>query len=304
VFVSGSQPATYAGALVVAGIIAVLAWRMQRGAVPWWWLGLTSLATAAILAVVLPTVSPAGLGGLESWIIESTALPALTLAWLQSIRVTVLMLIPNAVVIALVADHDGLPGSVLPHLLFIQPLNALFVGVIAHVCRRAGRVVDNASMTHGNVARAAAAREVLGARHQAVVAALGAGARGQLLGADVGRLARAVRDCLYLPGPAHARLRDALDDLRRRGAQVETTIRHEPEESDALAGVLRSLDGTTTQRVTLSTSAGHATIVVVPGIIGLRAAPLRATVSRLGWELIEDADATVIWASRDPALTP
>ncbi|HWU21496.1 MAG TPA: hypothetical protein VN088_08225, partial [Nocardioides sp.] len=131
-----------------------------------------------------------------------------------------------------------------------------------------------------------------------------AGARGQALGPEVGRLAHAVRDCLYLPGPVHARLRDALDDLRRRGAATETSIREEPFASDALAGVLRALDGTTAQRVTLSTSAGRASIVVVPGIVGPRAAPLRASVSRLGWDLVEDADATVINATAGRTVTP
>ncbi|WP_460787944.1 sensor histidine kinase [Nocardioides maradonensis] len=298
------QPATYAGFVGAAGLVAVLLLRMRSGQVPWWGIALTSLATAGILALVLPTVSPAGLGGLESWIIESTALPALAAVWQQSLRVTLLMLVPNAVVIASAAHRDHLPVSVLPHLLLVQPLNAVFVGVIALVCRRAGRVVDDAALLDVAAARAAATRQVLGARYEAVVAALLAGARGQALGPEVGRLAHAVRDCLYLPGPAHARLRDALDDLRRRGAAVETTIREEPFASDALAGVLRALDGTTAQRVTLSTSAGRASVVVVPGIVGPRAAPLRASVSRLGWGLVEDDDATVINATVGPPLTP
>ena len=297
------QPATYVGFAVAAGLVAALLLRMRRGPVPWWGVALTALATADVLAVVLPTVSPAGLGGLESWIIESTALPALAAAWQQSLRVTLLMLVPNAVVIASVAERDHLPASVLPHLLLVQPLNAVFVGVIALICRRAGRVVDEAASLDVAAARAAATRQVLGARHEAVVAALLAGARGQALGPEVGRLAHAVRDCLYLPGPAHARLRDALDDLRRRGASVETTIREEPFASDALAGVLRALDGTAAQRVTLSTSAGRASVVVVPGIVGPRAAPLRASVSRLGWGLVEDDDATVINATAT-RLTP
>lgn len=298
------QPPTYAGFAVVVGLVAALLLRMRRAPVRWWWLVLTSLATAAILATVLPTVPPDGLGGLDAWIIGSTALPALALAWQQSIRVTLLMLVPNALVIVEVAHRDGLPDTALPHLLLVQPLYAVAVGAMALVCRRAGRVVDEAAEAEGAEARAAAARRVLGARHQAVIAALLAGARGQALSPDVGRLAHAVRDCLYLPGPAHARLRDALDDLRRRGAQVETTIREEPRASDALAGVLRALDGTTAQRVTLSAAAGQTTIVVVPGITGPRAAPLRASVSRLGWELDEHDDATVINVTAGRTVTP
>lgn len=301
---SRPQPATYAGFAGAAGLVALLLVRMRRGPVPWWGIALTSMATAGILAAVLPTVSPGGLGGLESWIIESTALPALAAAWQQSLRVTLLMLVPNAVVIGSIAQRDHLSTSVLPHLLLVQPLDAVVVGVVALVCRRAGRVVDDAATLDVAVARAAATRQVLGARYEAVVAALLAGARGQALGPEVGRLAHAVRDCLYLPGPAHARLRDALDDLRRRGASVETTIREEPFASDALAGVLRALDGTTAQRVTLSTAGGRASVVVVPGIVGPRAAPLRASVSRLGWGLVEDHDATVINATANPRLTP
>lgn len=289
------QPATYAGAVVVAGMLALLAVRMRRGpigpAVP----ALVSLATAVILALVLPTVSVDGLGGLESWIIEFTALPAVLLAWVQPIQVTALMLVPNAAVITTVALHDDVRATALPHLLFVQPLNALFVAVIAYVCRRAGRVVAEA--TAGETDRSAATMRLLGGLQHAVVAALTAGASGEAPAADVSRLARSVRDCLYLPGPAHERLRAALDGLRGRGTRVETAFGEQLPASEELARVVEVLADGAAEQVTISTADGVVTLVVVPGVDEATMRALRAVTVGDGWSLSEDADATVITAA-------
>ncbi|MBM7517031.1 sensor histidine kinase [Nocardioides nitrophenolicus] len=285
------QPATWAGAAAVSVLVVLLARRIDRGPVSVGPLVLGALVPAAVLATVLPTVSVDGLGGLESWIVEFTALPAMVLAWTSSLRVVALLLVPNAVVIACVALQAGLPAADLPHLLFVQPLNTFFVAVIIGVCRRAGLVLAGIGATP-DCDRAGATRGLLGPLLPEVERTL---AKPTCIETAAGAavLAHAVRDCLYLPGPAHLALREELHQLRRTGTHVVVNL-HDPLAASAtLASAVAVLRAVAPGRVTLSGTGTRASLVVVPAVSAAAADAVTAALPRT-WVATFDPDATLL----------
>lgn len=285
------QPATWAGAAVIVVLLAGLARRMDRGAVSAGTLVVGGLVPAAVLGVVLPTVSVSGLGGLESWIVEFTALPAMALAWTASLRVVALLLVPNGVAITVVALHSGVPAADLPHLLFVQPLNTFFVAVIIGVCRRAGLVLAGLDASTG-CDRGSAARRLLGPLLPEVERTLAKPACTETA-ADAAVLAHAVRDCLYLPGPAHLALREELHQLRRAGSQVVVTLHEHLSASATLASAVAVLRAVAPVRVTLSGTALQASLVVVPAVPAAASDAITAALPR-AWVATFDPDASVL----------
>lgn len=295
-----AQPWSYGGAAVVAAGVVVLTHLISRGPLHPAALLLVGGVPAVVLLVALPSVSAEGLGGAESWLIEFSALPVLATAWVISVRMVLLLLVPNTVVITLVALDLGTPASDLPHLLFVQPLNALFVAVIVAVCRRAGRVLTEPT-TSQSTAWARAVRVALGPTLRPVVAALrSVGDDTAAPGPGPGLLAQAVRDCLYLPGPEHEALRAELDALRRTGARVDTILPEPPPATRTLAAALGAVRRTGPGHVTVSGNADEATVVIVPG-------PPPAIVERLprqlpvAWQVEADPEACVLTGPPDLA---
>lgn len=294
------QPWSYAGAAVIAAAVLLLTRAISRGPLHPAALLLVGGVPAVVLLVALPSVSTAGFGGAESWLIEFSALPALATAWVISVRMVLLLLVPNAVVITFVALDLGVPAVDLPHVLFVQPLNALFVAVIVAVCRRAGRVLTEPAASPSS-AWARAVRVALGPTLRPVVAALrSVGDDTAAPSPEPGLLAQAVRDCLYLPGPEHEALRAELDALRRTGAQVDTILPAPPPATRTLAAALGAVRRIGARHVTVSSNADEATVVIVPG-------PLPAVVERLprqlpvAWQVAADPEACVITGPPDLA---
>ncbi|WP_157514789.1 ATP-binding protein [Nocardioides sp. J54] len=259
------QPWSYGGAAVIAATTLLLTQAISRGPLHPLVLLAVAALPAGVLAVVLPTVSPEGIGGAESWMIEFSALPVLAAAWVVSVRTVVALLVPNGVVVALLATEAGVPLADLPHLLFVQPLSALFVAVIVAVCRRAGRVLTQPAASE-SVAWAKAVRVALGPTLRPVVQALRSVADGTAEpGPGPALLAQAVRDCLYLPGPEHEAMRAELDALRRTGAQVDTIMPEPPPATRTLATALGTVRRFGPDHVTVSGTGDEAMVVVMPG---------------------------------------
>lgn len=295
-----TQPWSYGGAAVVAAGVLLLTHLISRGPLHPAVLLLVAGVPAVVLLVALPSVSAGGLGGAESWLIEFSALPALATAWVTSVRMVLLLLIPNGVVITLVALDAGTPAADLPHLLFVQPLGALFVAVIVAVCRRAGRVLTEPA-TSQSTAWARAVRVALGPTLRPAVEALRSVADDTAApDPGPGLLAQAVRDCLYLPGPEHEALRAELDALRRTGAQVDTILPAPPPATRTLAAALGAVRRIGPGHVTVSGNADEATVVIVPG-------PPPAVVERLprqlpvAWQVDADPEACVLTGPPDLA---
>lgn len=285
------QPATWAGAVVVAVLAAGLARRIDRGPVSAATLVVGGMVPAAVLTLVLPTVPAGGLGGLESWIVEFTALPAMVLAWTASLRVVALLLVPNGIAITVVALQAGVAAPDLPHLLFVQPLNTFFVAVIIGVCRRAGLVLAGIS-TSPVRDRGDAARSLLGPLLPEVERTL---ARPTCTETAAGAavLAHSVRDCLYLPGPTHLALREELHQLRRTGTHVVVTLHQDLATSATLASAVAVLRALAPGRVTLSGTALQTSLVVVPAVPVAAADALTAALPRT-WVATFDPDATLL----------
>ncbi len=295
-----AQPWSYGGAAVIAAIVLAVTGAIGRGPLHPAALLLVSGLPAVVLLVALPSVSAEGIGGAESWLIEFSALPALATAWVISVRMVLLLLVPNGVVITLVALDLGAPAADLPHILFVQPLNALFVAVIVAVCRRAGRVLSEPAASQ-STAWARAVRVALGPTLRPVVAALrSVGDQTAAPGPEPALLAQAVRDCLYLPGPEHEALRAELDVLRRTGAQVDTILPEPPPATRTLAAALGAVRRIGPGHVTISSNADEATVVIVPG-------PSPEVVERLprqlpvAWQVDADPEACVITGPPDLA---
>lgn len=300
----GPQGASYLGAAVIAALVHGTTVTMTRGPLPSGLLLAVALVPAVVLALVLPGLSTEGLGGTESWLVEFGALPALAAAWVVSLRTVLLLLVPNAVVIVLVGIDQDTALADLLHVLLVQPLSALFVAVLVLVCRRAGQVVSRPAASSHSV-HAETLEESLGPILGPVVAALRSAE-------DTDRpehrperhrpelLAQAVRDCLYLPGPAHEALRAELDALRRVGTHVVTILPEPPAASRTLAAAAGTLRFHGPVRVTLSVSGEEATVVVVPGL----GAEQLARVTRalpVAWQATGDPEVTVLTGPPDLA---
>ncbi|WGX97300.1 sensor histidine kinase [Nocardioides sp. L-11A] len=303
------QPVTWAGAVATFLLVVALARGLDRGPATPGLLLAGALGPAVVLVVALPTVSSGGLGGLESWIVEFTALPAMVLAWTASLRVVVLLLVPNAVAIVVVALGAGVSAAELPHLLFVQPLNTCFVAVIIGVCRRAGLVLTGLGAARGTD-RGSAARRLLGPLLPLVERTLAdPGCTGSATGAAV--LAQSVRDCLYLPGPAHLALREELHLLRRTGSQVVVTIQEDLPASATLAAAVTVLRALAPARVTVSGGALRTGVVVVPAVPEAAADAVRAALPAT-WAVTFDPDATLLSgppgtrraSGAEPAVSP
>lgn len=294
------QPWSYGGAAVIVAVVLLLTRAISRGPLHPAALLLAAGVPAVVLLAALPSVSAEGLGGAESWLIEFSALPALATAWVISVRMVLLLLVPNGVVITLVALDRGAAATDLPHILFVQPLNALFVAVIVAVCRRAGRVLTEPAASQ-STAWTRAVRVALGPTLRPVVAALrSVGDATAAPGPGPGLLAKAVRDCLYLPGPEHEALRAELDALRRTGAQVDTIFPEPPPATRTLAAALGAVRRIAPGHVTVSGNADEATVVIVPG-------PQPQVVERLprqlpvAWQVDADPEACVLTGPPDLA---
>ena len=299
----GPQEPSYLGAAVIAALVLGTTITMTRGPLPSRLLLAVAVVPAVVLALVLPGLSAEGLGGTESWLVEFGALPALAVAWVVSLRTVLLVLVPNALVILLVGLDRGTALADLLHVLLVQPLSALFVAVLVLVCRRAGQVVTTPAASSRSV-HAETLEESLGPILGPVVAALRSAEDGD--GADHPErhrpelLAQAVRDCLYLPGPAHEQLRAELDALRRVGTHVVTILPEPPAASRTLAAAAGTLRFHHPVRVTLSVSGDEATVVVVPGL----GADQLARVTRalpVAWQATGDPEVTVLTGPPDLA---
>lgn len=296
------QPASYLGAAAIAILVLLVTTMMSRGPLPTALIAATGVVPPVILAVALPTVDAEGLGGAESWLIEFTALPALAIAWVVSRRVTLLVLVPNAVVITAVALHRGLVAEDLSHLLLVQPLNALFVAVIVSVCRRAGGMVTTTDQRQGSDRRVALER-LLGSFLAPVQVVLQRASSGDLSNAELPRaalLAHATRDCLYLPGEQHADLRSELTALRATGARVESRLTEVPDASRTLASALRALVDTAPTHVTISGTPDEFSVVVVPGLGSDEAARVTRTLP-ISWQARAEPEALVLTGPPDLA---
>lgn len=296
------QPESYLGAAAVAALVALLASAMSRGPLHPALLALTALLPPAMLAFALPAISTEGLGGAPSWLIEFSALPALTAAWVVSRRVTMLLLVPNAVAITVVALQKDVPGTDLLHLLLVQPLNALFVGVIIAVCRHAGDMVTS-SQTPPGADRSTALERLLGTFFAPVNAILLHAADGALARSELPRaalLAYSARDCLYLPGEEHADLRSELTALRAAGARVESRLTERPKASRTLASALRALVGTAPTHVTISGTVDESVVVVVPGMAAEDASRITRSLP-ISWQARIEPEAMVLTGPPDLA---
>lgn len=296
------QPESYLGAAAVAALVALLTAAMSRGPLHPAMLTLAATLPPAMLLFALPAVPADRLGGAQSWLIEFSALPALAVAWVVSRRVTLLLLVPNAVVITAVALEKDLPTNDLPHLLLVQPLNALFVGVIIAVCRHAGRMVTG-SQTAPGADRGTALERLLGAFFAPVNAILLHAADGELTRSELPRaalLAYSVRDCLYLPGEEHADLRSELAALRAAGARVESRLTERPVASRTLASALRSLVGTAPTHVTISGTVDESVVVVVPGMAAEAATRITRALP-ISWQARVEPEAMVLTGPPDLA---
>lgn len=300
---AGPQGSSYLGAAVIAVLVLGTTVTMTRGPLPSGLLLAVAVVPAVVLALVLPGLSSEGLGGTESWLVEFGALPALAAAWVVSLRTVLLVLVPNALVILLVGLDQRTALADLLHVLLVQPLSALFVAVLVLVCRRAGQVVSTPAASSHSV-HAETLEESLGPILGPVVAALRSAEDGS--GEDHPKrhrpelLAQAVRECLYLPGPAHEALRAALVDLRRVGAQVVTILPETPAASRTLATAVGTLRLHRPVRVTLSVAGDEATVVVVPGL----GADQLTWVTRalpVGWQATGDPEVTVLTGPPDLA---
>ncbi|WP_182378121.1 ATP-binding protein [Nocardioides sp. WS12] len=296
------QPESYLGATAIAALVVLLTMAMTRGPLTPAHLFLAAMIPPAVLAAALPVLPSAGLGGAQSWLIEFSALPALAVAWVVSLRTTLLVLVPNALVITGVALQLDRPASDLAHLLFVQPLNALFVGLIVSVCRRAGNMVTNRAVAQASDRRVALER-LLGNFLAPVQEILLRGALGQLTTSESTRaalLAHAARDCLYLPGAEHADLRAELTALRAAGAQVENRMTEYPAATRTLASALRALVGTHAVQVTISGNVDESSVVVVPGL-GIDAAARVTRSLPISWQARAEPEAMVLTGPPDLA---
>ncbi|MFC7501781.1 ATP-binding protein [Nocardioides sp. CPCC 206347] len=296
------QPESYLGATAIAALVVLLTAAMTRGPLTPAHLVLAAVVPPLVLATALPSVPAAGLGGAQSWLIEFSALPALAVAWVLSRRMTLLLLVPNAVVITVVALRMHLPASDLPHLLVVQPLNALFVGIVVSVCRRAGSMVTHRDVPQASDRRVAL-EGLLGNFLKPVQEILLRGALGQLTSAESSRaalLAHAARDCLYLPGTEHADLRAELTALRATGAQVESRMTEYPAATRTLASALRALVGTSAVQVTISGTVDESSVVVVPGL-GVDAAARVTRTLPISWQARAEPEALVLTGPPDLA---
>jgi hypothetical protein len=294
------QPASYAGAAAVIALVLVVTVAMSRGPLPPVLLVAVAVVPAAVLWLALPTLSRDGIGGVESWLVELSALPALATAWVVSVRAVLVVLVPNAVVILLAARDLGADGSDLPHLLLAQPAIALFVAVIVSVVRRAGQAMSEPLGTPDS-ARTETLEDALGATHGPVVAALRAAVEtGGAADHSPTQLALAVRDCLYLPGPDHAPLRAELDQLRRGGTRVVTILPDPPSASRTLATSIGTLRFHHPVQVTLSGTIEESTLVVVPGLTEDQTALIKRALP-VGWRVEGDEDASILTGPTDLA---
>lgn len=298
------QPESYLGATAIAALVVLLTNAMTRGPLSPAHLVLAAMAPAAILAAALPSVPSDGLGGAQSWLIEFSALPALAVAWVVSQRMILLLLVPNALVITTVALHLDRPASDLPHLLFVQPLNALFVGIIVSVCRRAGHMVTSRAVPVPQASdRRVALERLLGNFLAPVQEILLRGALGRVTSTESSRaalLAHAARDCLYLPGTEHADLRAELTALRATGAQVESRMTEYPAATRTLASALRALVGSSPGQVTISGTVDESSVVVVPGL-GVDAAARVTRSLPISWQARAEPEALVLTGPPDLA---
>ncbi|MCX6398344.1 MAG: hypothetical protein NTX33_00240 [Propionibacteriales bacterium] len=296
------QPESYLGAAAIAALVALLASTMARGPLHPALIVLAALLPSAMLTFALPAIPARELGGAQSWLIEFSALPALTAAWVVSRRVTLLLLVPNAVVITAVALHKDVSGSDLSHLLLVQPLNALFVAVIVAVCRHAGNMVTSSQAPPG-ADRSTALERLLGAFFAPVNAILLHAADGALARSELPRaalLAYSARDCLYLPGEEHADLRSELTALRAAGARVESRLTERPKASRTLASALRALVGTAPTHVTISGTVDESVVVVVPGMAAEEAARITRALP-ISWQARVEPEAMVLTGPPDLA---
>lgn len=285
------QVGSWLGAAVVMALVLVIAARMDRGPVPAWLLVAGAVVPALVLAAALPAVPEESLGGLGSWLIEMSALPAMVLAWVVSRRLVLLLLVPSVVAVAVVAVQADVATADLPHLLVVLPLNTLFVAVVIGVCRRAGLVLAGIGASSGTD-RGSAARSLLGPLLPEVERTL---ARPTCTETAAGAavLAHSVRDCLYLPGPTHLALREELHQLRRGGAQVVVTLHQDLATSATLASALAVLRGVSPVRVTLSGTELQTSLVVVPAVPDAAAGTLTSALPRT-WVATFDPDATLL----------
>lgn len=285
------QAGSWLGAVVTLGLVVLIADRIDRGPAPAWLLVAGAVVPALVLAVFLPTVPDADLGGLGSWLIELNALPAMVLAWVVSRRVVLLLLVPSVLTVGVVAVRAGVAAADLPHLLVVLPLNTLFVAVIIGVCRRAGLVLAGIGAAPAGD-RGSAARGLLGPLLPEVERTLAKPACTETA-AGAAVLAHSVRDCLYLPGPGHLALREELHQLRRTGAQVVVTLHQDLAASTTLASAVAVLRAVAPGRVTLSGTSLHTSLVVVPAVPAAAADAVTAALPRT-WVATFDPDATLL----------
>lgn len=295
-----AQPASYAGALAIIALVILVTSAMSRGPMPPVLLLVVAVVPAAVLWLVLPTVSPDGFGRTESWLIELSTLPVLATAWAVSLRAVLVALVPNAVVILLVGRDVGVPGADLVHLLLTQPTTALFVAIIVAVCRHAGQAMSEPPAT-ADSARVRTLEDSLGAMLGPVVAALRSVGDPAAPGEPSPTvLALGVRDCLYLPGPEHAPLRAELDQLRRGGTRVVTILPDPPSASRTLATSVGTLRFHHPTQVTLSATIEEATLVVVPGLTEAQTALIKRALP-VAWQVEGDDDASILTGPTDLA---
>lgn len=307
--VSGRNPV---GSMVVAGPILLLTgalcWAQRHGPLGQRWLTAAAVGPALALAIALPAYRPSELGTLHTWIIELSSLPILAIAWTSTARRLALTLLPSSVVLTAVAVLAGIAGAEVPHLLLIQPLNVVFVALIASMLRRAGRAILDARDDDSAVTDLPARlRAILGGEYGAISAALGDQLAGRLDAPRAARLAQAARDSLYLRGDDHAALRHELGALRADGVVVRATNREAPGPSRRLAEILAEVRAGAPREVTITTFADRVSVVVIPAPPVERVATLTPLLDD-GWSLEALDDAAVLgWsapADAEPASTP
>lgn len=296
------QPASYLGAAAIAVLVLLVTTMMSRGPLPSTLVVATGVVPPVTLALALPSAQADGPGGADFCLIVFSVLPVLAVAWVVSRRVTLVLLVPNAVVITVVALRSGLLAEELSRLLLVQPLTALFVVAVVSVCRRAGGMVTAAGVRQGSDRRVALER-LLGNFLAPVQAVLQRASSGDLSNAELPRaalLAHATRDCLYLPGEQHADLRSELTALRAAGARVESRLTEVPDASRTLASALRALVDTAPAHVTISGTPEEFSVVVVPGLGRDDVARVTRTLP-ISWQARAEPEALVLTGPPDLA---
>lgn len=298
--------------IIAAAAIAAILWRVvgriRSGPPRRRLLLLAALGPLPGLAVALTTLPPASIGGLDSWIIEFSALPLVALAFVVPVAVIALLLVPAALVIGGTALHQGYPWHELPHIGLSQPITVLFVASVAGACRTAGRHIVSMASDGDLGDRHAKIRALLGARHRDVVELLSDIAAGQQRPVAASRVARAVRDCLYLPGADHADLREVIDALRHQGVAVELIVRDRDARSSPVAHCLELIapEAAEPRSITVSLGRDESTLVLVPALSTEVVAEIEEHQGQHdhGWQVIDESEATVLIIGPTAGGTP